>query len=109
MAEFQGIFCHPFLPSVLIIERVGGMGSGAGWGWAVGQGGVGWGGAGGEGGGKNHPLGYSMSSHDAHTVANNTPWATQPVGANTGPHCSIGALHGSHCSSHDSGGLEKYP
>ena len=37
MAEFQGIFCRPFLPSVLIIE------------------GVGWGGVGGEGGGKNHP------------------------------------------------------
>ena len=27
----------------------------------------------GEGGGKNHPLGHSMSSHDAHTVANDTP------------------------------------
>ena len=25
-----------------------------------------------EGGGKNHPLGHPMSSHDAHTVANNT-------------------------------------
>ena len=43
MAEFQGIFCRPFLPSVLIIEGVGGMGGGAGWG-----------GMGGEGGGKNH-------------------------------------------------------
>ena len=32
MAEFQGIFCRPFLPSVLIIEGVGGMGGGAGWG-----------------------------------------------------------------------------
>ena len=31
MAEFQGIFCHPFLLSVLIIEGVGGMGGGAGW------------------------------------------------------------------------------
>ena len=49
MAEFQGIFCRPFLPSVLIIEGMGGMGGGAGWG------GVGWGGVGGEGGGKNHP------------------------------------------------------
>ena len=49
MAEFQGIFCRPFLPSVLIIEGVGGMGGEVGWG------GVGWGGAGGEGGGKNHP------------------------------------------------------
>ena len=56
MAEFQGIFCCPFLPSVLIIEGVG-------------QGGV--------GGSKNHPLGHPMghpmSSHEAHTVANNTP------------------------------------
>ena len=48
MAEFQGIFFRPFLPSVLIIKG-GGMGGGAGWG-AVGRGGVG-----GEGGGKNHP------------------------------------------------------
>ena len=32
MAEFHGIFCHPFLLSVLLIERVGGMGGGAGWG-----------------------------------------------------------------------------
>ena len=32
MAEFQGIFCHPFLLSVLIIEGVGEMGSGVGWG-----------------------------------------------------------------------------
>ena len=49
MAEFQGIFCCPFLPSVLIIEGVGGMGGGAG------RGGVERGGVGGEGGGKNHP------------------------------------------------------
>ena len=42
MAEFQGIFCHLFLPSVLIIE---------GWvGLVAGQGGVGAGGVGGEGG-----------------------------------------------------------
>ena len=57
MAGFHGIFCCPFLPSVLIIEGVGGMGSGVGWG-GVGQGGVGGvgqGGAGGVGGGKNHP------------------------------------------------------
>ena len=40
MAEFQGIFCRPFLPSVLIIERVGGMGDGVGWG-ETGRGGVG--------------------------------------------------------------------
>ena len=44
MAEFQGIFYRPFLPSVLIIEGVGGM-----------EGGVGWGGVGGEGSGKNYP------------------------------------------------------
>ena len=41
MAEFQGIFCRPFLPSVLIIEGLGGMGGGAGWG---GTGRGGWGG-----------------------------------------------------------------
>ena len=47
MAEFQGIFCHPFLPSVLIIE---------GWvGWEAGRDGVGQEEVGGEGGGKNHP------------------------------------------------------
>ena len=48
MAEFQGIFCRPFLPSVLIIEGVGKMGGGVGWG------GMGRGGVGGMGGGKNH-------------------------------------------------------
>ena len=42
MAEFDGIFCQPFLPSVLIIEGVGGMSSRAGWG-GTGKGGwVGW-------------------------------------------------------------------
>ena len=49
MVEFQVIFCRPFLPSVLIIEGVGGMGGRVGWGR------VGWGGVGGVGGGKNHP------------------------------------------------------
>ena len=45
MAEFQGIFCRPFLPSVLIIGGVGGMGGGEGWdgegrgGWVGGEGG----------------------------------------------------------------------
>ena len=40
MAEFQDIFCRPFLPSLLIIEGVVGMG---GMRWdGVGQ--VGWGG-----------------------------------------------------------------
>ena len=53
MADFQGIFCCPFLPSVLIIEGVGGMGGEVGWG-GTGRGGVdGWGGR--EGGDKNHP------------------------------------------------------
>ena len=50
MAEFQGIFCHPYLPSVLIIEGVGGMRGGERWdgvGWGgTGWGGVGWGGTG---------------------------------------------------------------
>ena len=62
MAEFQGIFCRPFLPSVLIIEGVGGVGGRVGWGgrqggvgWEAGWGGVGWRGVGGEGGGKIHP------------------------------------------------------
>ena len=76
MAEFQGIFCRPFLLSILIIKGVGGMGSGVGWG------GVGWG----EVGGKV-----------AKTTARDTPraamtstqwpithqWATQSVGANS--------------------------
>ena len=31
MAEFHGLFCHPFLPSVLLIEGVGGMGDGIEW------------------------------------------------------------------------------
>ena len=48
MAKFQGIFCHPFLLSVVIIEGVGGMGGG------LGRGGVGREGVGGEEGGKNH-------------------------------------------------------
>ena len=39
MAEFQGIFCRPFLPSVLIIEGVSEMGGGVGW---EGEGWVGW-------------------------------------------------------------------
>ena len=36
MAEFHGIFSSPNMPSVLIIEGMGGMGGGVGWG------GVGW-------------------------------------------------------------------
>ena len=34
--------------------------------------GEGWVGLGWVGGGKNHPLGHSMNSYDAHTVPNNT-------------------------------------
>ena len=50
MAKFQGIFCRPFLPSVLIIEGVGELGGRAG--------GVGWGGVGGwVGRWQNPPLG----------------------------------------------------
>ena len=52
MAEFQTIFCRPFLPSVLIIEWVGRMAGRAGWG---GVGGVGQGGVGGLRGDENHP------------------------------------------------------
>ena len=51
MAEFDGIFCRLFLPSVLIIEGMGGMGGGVGWGGTRRGGGV--------GSGKNHPLGHS--------------------------------------------------
>ena len=50
----------PFLSAVSIDNR------GVGWGE------VGWGGVGGVRGGNNHHLGYPMSSHDAHTVANDT-------------------------------------
>ena len=45
MAEFHGIFCCPFLLSVLLIEGVGGMDGGVGWGgvgWVARQGRVGW-------------------------------------------------------------------
>ena len=40
MAELHDIFCHPFLPSVLLIEGLGGMGQGG----VGGVGRVGWGG-----------------------------------------------------------------
>ena len=50
----------------------------------MGWGEVGWGGV---RGGKNPGLGYPMSSHDTHTVANDTP-----VGTNPGPHDPIGAI-----------------
>ena len=58
MAEFHGIHCCPFQPSVLLIERVGGMGSRVG--------GVGWGGVGGD---KHSYLGHPISNHDAHTCS----------------------------------------
>ena len=69
MAELQGIFCSPFLPSVLIIEEVGRMGGGVGWDGVGWEGWVRWGVV---GGGKNYPYEHSMSSHGAHTMANNT-------------------------------------
>ena len=69
----------------------------------MGQGGVGRRGVGGMGGGKNHPLGHPMSSHDAHTVANNTPVGHTSSESKYRSHCPIGALHGSHCFSGDSG------
>ena len=57
MAELHGISCCPFLPSVLIIEGVGGMGGGAMW----------------DGRWQKLPFGTSMSSHDAYTVINDRP------------------------------------
>ena len=100
MAEFQGIFCHPFLPSVLIIEGVGGMGGGVGW---DGEGWVG------------REVAKTTPRDTPRAAMMPTQWpvtlqrATQPVGADTGPHCPIGTLHGSHCSSRDSGGSAKCP
>ena len=66
MAKFHGIFCHPFLPSILIIEGMGGMGNRVGWG-GKGWSGVGWEVA------KPPYLGHPVSSHDAHTMASDTP------------------------------------
>ena len=97
MADFQGIFCRPFLPSVLIIEGVGGMG-----------GGVGWGGTGREVA-KTTPRNTPCASITPTQWPIKLQWATQPVGADTGPHCPIGTFHGSHCSSCDSGGSAKCP
>ena len=79
------------------------MGGGAGWG------GVGWGKVGGEGGAKNHPLGHSMSSHDAHTVANDTSVGQIASGSKSKSQCPVGALHGCHCSSREFGGSAKCP
>ena len=77
MAEFHSIFCRPFVLSVLLILGVGGIGDRAGWcktGWGgwCGVGGVGLGGV---RDGKKPCLGHPMRSHDAHTVANDIPWA----------------------------------
>ena len=83
MTEFDDNFGRPFLLSVLIIE---------GWvGWAAGWGGVGQGGVGGLGGGKNHPLGHSMSSHDAHTVANDT--IVRPIVSGSKPRSPLPKWH----------------
>ena len=95
MAEFHGIFCCLFLPSVLIIEEVGGMGGGVGWG--------------GVGGGKNLRLGHPTSSHEAHTVANHTPVGHIVSGSKSRSPLKIGALHECHCTSCDFGGSAKCP
>ena len=63
MVEFYGIFA--------ILSAISNNNRGGGWdgrqgGWdRTGRGGV--------GGGKNHSFGHSISSHGAHTVANDTP------------------------------------
>ena len=64
MAEFHGIFYHPFLMSILLIEGAGGMGGKAGW-----SGETGWGGM---GDGKKSWLGHPWSSHEAHTMVHAT-------------------------------------
>ena len=83
MTEFHSIFCCPFLPSVSIIEGMGGMGDGERWN-GVGQGGV----NGVEGGKNLHwdtvrvamtPIQWPMTHQ----------WATESVGANPGHHCPI--------------------
>ena len=78
-------------------------------GWEAGWGGVGRGGVGGERGGKNHPRDTPWAAMMPTQWPITLQWATQPVGVDTGPHCPIGALHGSHCSSRDSGGSAKCP
>ena len=100
MAEFQGIFCRPFLLSVLIIEGVGGMGGKVGW---DGEGWVRWEVA------KITPRNTPWAAMTPTQWPITHQWATQPVGANTSPHCPIGTLHGSHCSSCDTGGSAKCP
>ena len=94
----------PSLSAISIDNRgVGGIGSGVGWGR------TGWGGVGGVGGGKNHPLGHHMSSHDVLTVANNTPVDHTSSGSKYRSPLSNGALYVSNCSSCDSGGSAKCP
>ena len=78
-------------------------------GWEVGRGGVGRGGAGGREVAKNTPRDTLWAAMAPTQWPITLQWATQSVGADIGPHCPIGALHGSHCSSRDSGGSAKCP
>ena len=83
MAEFHGIFHHPFLPSVLLIE-------------------------GGVGGGKNHCLRQPVSSHDAYTVANDNSGPRSQCEQTQVPTAQLAfSMHGCHCSSHDFEGSAK--
>ena len=72
----------------------------------MGWGGVEWNGWGGVGGEKKICLGRPMSSHDTHTVANDTPVNHRVSGSKPRLHCPIGVLHWCHCSSCDFGRSE---
>ena len=86
-------------------------------GWAAGQGGVGREGVCGTGRGGWVEWEVEKTTSWDTPCAAKTPtqwpmshqWATQPVGANPGPHYLIGTLHGCHCSDHDFGELEESP